>query len=66
MTYDVTKTVFVLFLCQYWHVTNMILSAGRHLLLKVWFLDQQHQHYVTASWKCRILGAIPEIPNHDL
>lgn len=46
--------------------SHVILSAGRPLLLKGWSLGWQCQHYLGASGKCSILGAIPEIPNHHL
>lgn len=59
MTYDETKTVFVLSLCVLACTPNAILLGSR-LLLYVWIMAPEKQHYLGVYWNFRIWGVISE------
>lgn len=66
MTYDETRTVFVLSLCVLACTSNAILSGSR-LLQHVWSMAPgQQQHYLGVSWNFRILGVIADTMTYNL
>lgn len=43
----------------------LFLEWLRVLLLKLWSMNQQHQHHVSACWKCRISSSTPDLLHHN-